>query len=68
MEPSLKRAPRMSRHQRDNCVTDDLESVHPSGMPISHSAHGGFGVPPSALPKVSFWTFPFRMTCAVLSL
>jgi hypothetical protein len=46
----------MSRDQRDNSVTEDVLSVHPAGSPMSHSTHGGFGGPPSALPSVSFFT------------
>jgi hypothetical protein len=32
----------------DNSVAERLESVHPSGNPISHSTHVGFSGPPTA--------------------
>jgi hypothetical protein len=32
-------------------VPETLESVHPSGNPMSHSTHGGFNGPPACTAK-----------------
>src|SRR4051812_45314160 len=52
---------------RDEGIAEGAQSVHPSGNPISHSAHGGFTPPPPPLSAGSSGERPALISASITS-